>query len=63
MTKNDFEKLGGTSNIAKVCGVGSSAVSMWIKRGKIPYKRAKLILAYAAKIGIYWTVEYVMGEE
>lgn len=69
MTRNDIEKLGGMSSVAKICGVVPSAVTNWFtpvekggKGGKIPYKRAKMIIAAAAKIGIYWDLEYVMGE-
>lgn len=69
MKRDDLEKIGGPSNVAKICGVCPAAVSMWFapeekggRGGKIPYKRAKMIVAYAAKLGIYWDLEYVIGE-
>lgn len=70
MKKSDIELLGGTTEVAKLCGVKPSAVSMWFtpkeKRGlggKIPYKHARKIVQRAAMIGKEWSVEYVMGEE
>lgn len=69
MTRNDIEKLGGPKEVAKICEVGASAVTMWFtpeerggKGGKIPYKRAKMILDHARKLGINWSIEYIVGE-
>lgn len=70
MKRNELDIIGGATEVAKLCGVQPSAVSMWFapkeKRGlggKIPYKHAKKIAQKAAIIGKEWSVEYVMGEE
>lgn len=70
MKRNDLDILGGASEIAKLCGVKPSAVSMWFTPkeknglgGKIPYKHAKIILQKAVSLGKKWTIEYVMGDE
>lgn len=70
MKRSDLDIIGGATEVARLCGVQPSAVSMWFapkeKRGlggKIPYKHARKIVQRAAMIGKKWSVEYVMGEE
>lgn len=70
MKRSDLDIIGGATEVARLCGVQPSAVSMWFapkeKRGlggKIPYKHAKKIAQRAAMLNKIWSVEYVMGEE
>lgn len=66
MKRSDLEKLGGTNEVARLCGVKPSAVCMWFAPkekhgcgGHIPYKHAKKIFE-ATKL---FTLEYIMGDE
>ena len=70
MKRSDLDIIGGATEVARLCGVQPSAVSMWFAPkerkglgGKIPYKHAKKIAQKAAIIGKDWSVDYVMGEE
>ena len=70
MKRDELNIIGGATEVARLCGVKPSAVSMWFAPkdkkglgGKIPYKHAKKIAAKAAMLGRTWSVEYVMGEE
>lgn len=70
MKRSDLDIIGGATEVARLCGVQPSAVSMWFTPkekkglgGKIPYKHAKKIAQKAAIIGKDWSVDYVMGEE
>lgn len=70
MKRNDLEIIGGATEVAKLCGVKPSAVSMWFAPkeknglgGKIPYKHARKIVQRAAMLGKEWSVDYVVGEE
>lgn len=70
MKRSDLDIIGGATEIARLCGVQPSAVSMWFAPkekkglgGKIPYKHAKKIAQKAATLNKEWSVEYVMGEE
>lgn len=70
MKRDELNIIGGATEVAKLCGVKPSAVSMWFTPreknglgGKIPYKHAKKIAQKAAIIGKDWSVDYVMGEE
>lgn len=70
MKRNELDILGGATEVARLCGVKPSAVSMWFTPkekkglgGKIPYKHAKKIAQRAAMLNKDWSVEYVMGEE
>ncbi len=70
MKRSDLDIIGGATEVARLCGVQPSAVSMWFAPkekkglgGKIPYKHAKKIAQKAAMIGRDWSVDYVMGEE
>jgi DNA-binding transcriptional regulator YdaS (Cro superfamily) len=69
MKRSDLELLGGASEVAKLCGVKPSAVSMWFTPkeknglgGKIPYKHAKKILEKTVSMGKPWTLDYIIGE-
>jgi hypothetical protein len=66
MKRSDLEKLGGTNEVARICGVKPSTVCMWFYPkekngggGHIPYKHAKKIFN-ATKL---FTLEYIMGDE
>lgn len=70
MKRSDLDIIGGATEVARLCGVQPSAVSMWFAPkekkglgGKIPYKHAKKIAQKAAMIGKDWSVDHVMGEE
>ena len=70
MKRNELDILGGATEVARLCGVKPSAVSMWFTPkekkglgGKIPYKHARKIVQRAAMLNKDWSVEYVMGEE
>lgn len=70
MKRSDLDIIGGATEVARLCGVQPSAVSMWFAPkerkglgGKIPHKHAKKIAQKAAIIGKDWSVDYVMGEE
>ena len=70
MKRDELNIIGGATEVARLCGIKPSAVSMWFAPkdkkglgGKIPYKHAKKIAAKAATLGRTWSVEYVMGEE
>lgn len=68
MKRTDLDIIGGPKEVAKICNISPSAVSMWftpvVKNGlggKIPYKHAKIIKALAACIGKDWSIDYIMG--
>jgi hypothetical protein len=70
MKRDELNIIGGATEVARLCGVKPSAVSMWFAPkdkkglgGRIPYKHAKKIAQKAAIIGKEWSVDYVMGEE
>jgi DNA-binding transcriptional regulator YdaS (Cro superfamily) len=70
MKRDELNIIGGATEVARLCGIKPSAVSMWFAPkdkkglgGKIPYKHAKKIAAKAATLGKTWSVDYVMGEE
>lgn len=65
MTRDELNLLGGPTEIAILCKVGKSTVSMWFsdkdnEHGKIPYKHAKLILERATKLNKKWTLSYII---
>jgi hypothetical protein len=69
MKKTDIELLGGTTEVAKLCGVKPSAVSMWFtpkerkgSGGIIPYKHAVKIAKTKIAQQKGWTIEYIVGE-
>lgn len=66
MKREDLDLIGGNAEVARICGVNPSTVSMWFYPreknglgGKIPYKHAKKIFE-ATNL---FTLEYIMGEE
>lgn len=65
MTRDELNVLGGPTEIANLCKVGKSTVSMWFsdkdsEHGKIPYKHAKIILDRAVKLKKNWSLSYII---
>ncbi len=64
MHKHDVSitALGGTTKVAKVCGVNSQAVSQW-RRNSIPPKYFHKLVSAAATQGITLTYDDLFGAE
>ena len=65
MTRNDMDFVGGPAEIARLCKVNKSTVSMWFKNkdsehGKIPYKHAKIIAERANNLNKDWSLSYII---
>ena len=65
MTRDELEYVGGPTEVARLCNVSKSTVSMWFKNkdsehGKIPYRHAKVIFDRAIELNKDWSLSYVI---
>jgi hypothetical protein len=49
-----IERLGGSTQVARECGVRQSAVSMWVARGAIPPRHQFNVWRLAVAAGADW---------
>lgn len=54
--------LGGPAEVGRALGIRSQAVSLWLRRGKIPLDRVPALLQLAGELGLEMTARDIRSD-
>lgn len=61
-TRDIITALGGPAEVGRSLGIRPQAVSLWLRKGRVPLERVPALLTLAAQRGLSLTARQVRGD-